>query len=333
MDTKLFEEYKLSLYEEVYRTDRPGQSVVINTLDETLYMKKELTVYNTGVYEWIMQHPDPRLAAVREYFPGEDCLIVIEEYIHGQTLEKYLSEQMPEEQERFRILWQILDGIGYLHKAPVPVIHRDIKASNIMVTGEGGVKIIDYNAAKFYEPGETKDTVLIGTYGSAAPEQFGFAGSDRRTDIYALGKLIEEMFPGDVRLQPVVEKATRIDPERRYRNVEELREAVREILDRDRLSAWPVLGAAVFFIFDIWLYRILFLPMYSSELQAQVSRLVLLAGGLFLLSVFGRWRPVCRLIRLMKSEKTAVRAAGSLFAAAVVTSVWAFAMGAVCMLP
>ena len=174
MDTKLFEEYKLSLYEEVYRTDRPGQSVVINTLDETLFMKKELTVYNTGVYEWIMQHPDPRLAAVREYFPGEDCLIVIEEYIHGQTLEKYLSEQMPEEQERFRILWQILDGIGYLHKAPVPVIHRDIKASNIMVTGEGGVKIIDYNAAKFYEPGETKDTVLIGTYGSAAPEQFGF---------------------------------------------------------------------------------------------------------------------------------------------------------------
>ena len=126
MDTKLFEEYKLSLYEEVYRTDRPGQSVVINTLDETLYMKKELTVYNTGVYEWIMQHPDPRLAAVREYFPGEDCLIVIEEYIHGQTLEKYLSEQMPEEQERFRILWQILDGIGYLHNAPVPVIHRDI---------------------------------------------------------------------------------------------------------------------------------------------------------------------------------------------------------------
>ena len=86
MDTKLFEEYKLSLYEEVYRTDRPGQSVVINTLDETLYMKKELTVYNTGVYEWIMQHPDPRLAAVREYFPGEDCLIVIEEYISGNTL-------------------------------------------------------------------------------------------------------------------------------------------------------------------------------------------------------------------------------------------------------
>ena len=306
MDTKLFEEYKLSLYEEVYRTDRPGQSVVINTLDETLYMKKELTVYNTGVYEWIMQHPDPRLAAVREYFPGEDCLIVIEEYIHGQTLEKYLSEQMPEEQERFRILWQILDGIGYLHNAPVPVIHRDIKASNIMVTGEGGVKIIDYNAAKFY---------------------------DRRTDIYALGKLIEEMFPGDMRLQPVVEKATRIDPERRYRNVEELQEAVREILDRDSLSAWPVLGAAVFFIFDIWLYRILFLPMYSSELQAQVSRLVLLAGGLFLLPVFGRWRPVCRLVRMMKSDRSAVRAAGCLFAAAAVTSVWAFAMGAVCMLP
>ena len=333
MDTKLLEKYKRSLYEEVYRTERPGQSVVVNTLDETLCMKKELTVYNTDVYEWIMQHPDPRLAGIREYFIDEDRLIVIEEYIHGQTLEKYLAEQMPEEQERFRILWQVLEGISCLHRASVPIIHRDIKASNIMITGEGNVKIIDYNAAKLYEPGLQKDTVLIGTYGSAAPEQFGFAGSDCRTDIYALGKLIEVMFPGDPRLQPVIEKATRIDPDRRYRTVEELREGVLEILDRDRLSLWPVLGAAALYIFYIWLYRILFLPLYTSELQLRTSWLVLLAGGLFLLPVFGSWRPVCRLIRLMKSEKTAVRAAGSLFAAAVVTSVWAFAMGAVCMLP
>ena len=43
MDTKLLEKYKRSLYEEVYRTERPGQSVVVNTLDETLCMKKELT--------------------------------------------------------------------------------------------------------------------------------------------------------------------------------------------------------------------------------------------------------------------------------------------------
>ena len=75
--------------------------------------------------------------------------------------------------ERVDILAQICDGLEFLHSANPSIIHRDIKASNIMVTDDFVVKIIDYDAAKIYVTGQTKDTMMIGTQGLAAPEQYG----------------------------------------------------------------------------------------------------------------------------------------------------------------
>ena len=66
---------------------------------------------------------------------------------------------------------EICDGLLFLHAAEPPIIHRDIKAENILIDRTGCVKIIDYDAAKMYHKGKNRDTVLIGTEGSAAPEQ------------------------------------------------------------------------------------------------------------------------------------------------------------------
>ena len=73
-----------------------------------------------------------------------------------------------------------------------PIIHRDIKPSNIMITEQNHVVLLDFNAAKLYTNASTNDTVLLGTKGYAAPEQYGFGSSSPQTDIYAIGVLIKE---------------------------------------------------------------------------------------------------------------------------------------------
>ena len=96
------------------------------------------------------------------------------------------------------------------------------KASNIMVTGNGEVKIIDYDAAKIYKPDSSGDTTHLGTDGVAAPEQYGFMQSDTRSDVYAVGKMLANAFPDNKRIQTIAAKASSFDPRDRYANAGEL---------------------------------------------------------------------------------------------------------------
>ena len=97
-------------------------------------------------------------------------------------------------EEKKRILLEICDGLVFLHEAQPPIIHRDIKASNIMVTDEGHVMIIDYDAAKQFVPGSEKDTVLIGTQGILRRSSTVLHQSDQRTDIYAFPVSLSKEF-------------------------------------------------------------------------------------------------------------------------------------------
>lgn len=104
------------------------------------------------------------------------------------------------------------------------IIHRDIKPENVMINDNGVVKLIDFNAAKLYKSYQVNDTVMIGTTGFAAPEQFGIAQSDERTDIFSLGHSAEwespsrRLYPGK-RLAHIIGKCTQIAPDKRYSNV------------------------------------------------------------------------------------------------------------------
>ena len=87
-------------------------------------------------------------------------------------------------------------------------------------------KEIDYDAAKVFHRGKNEDTTLIGTVGRAAPEQFGFAQSDARTDVYSMGCLVRELLPNDKRFSGIIAKATAMDPKDRYQTVAELKGAL-----------------------------------------------------------------------------------------------------------
>ena len=121
---------------------------------------------------------------------------------------------------------QLCCSVEELHAVQPPIIHRDIKPSNIIVTDLQEVKLLDMNAAHLSHPDKKEDTVLMGTRGYAAPEQYGFGQSDVRTDVYALGKLMEQMGAGNGRYARIIRKATQVDPKRRYQSVMQLEAAL-----------------------------------------------------------------------------------------------------------
>ena len=105
-----------------------------------------------------------------------------------------------------------------------------------MLTLEGHVKFIDFDIARVVTPGKTRDTVVMGTEGFAAPEQYGHRQTDGRSDIYALGVLlnyiilhklpVEEMISGNLR--KIVQKCTALNPDERYQTVEQLETALKK---------------------------------------------------------------------------------------------------------
>ena len=111
------------------------------------------------------------------------------------------------------------------------IVHRDVKAENVILRGDQAV-LIDFDASRVFKDEISRDTQVLGTTGYAAPEQYGIAQTDQRADIYALGVLLNILLTGrhpskelaGGRLGRVVQKCTRVNPQKRYKNVLHLME-------------------------------------------------------------------------------------------------------------
>ncbi|MCR5796260.1 MAG: protein kinase [Solobacterium sp.] len=211
------------VHDELYQTPGNRQSILIDPDTRRIILQKKLDYYDLRVFQYLKDHHCEYIPEILDFYESGGQLVVREEYIQGKTLAETLEEKDLNRKEKKAIVLSVMDGMVFLHHADPPIIHRDLKASNILIAYDGSVKIIDYDAAKIYKPDAKRDTVLIGTEGSAAPEQYGFGASDTRTDIYALGVLIRELFPGDRKLLAIADKAAMLDPSDRYQTVEALR--------------------------------------------------------------------------------------------------------------
>ncbi len=221
---------KYSLFTEVKKY-KDGKYLIMDPKTERMYFKKTLSVYSVSVYEYLKEHSNRCIPCIRCFWKENGHLVVIEDMIQGKTLEEIIGQESLSFEEKKRIILEICDGLDFLHDANPPIIHRDIKATNIMITDAGSVMIIDYDAAKRYVPDKQHDTVLIGTQGVAAPEQYGFGQSDERTDIYALGKLMERLIPESAQAMEIVKKATQMQPDDRYQSVKKMKNAVEKLWD------------------------------------------------------------------------------------------------------
>ena len=95
MNEGIRQQYELSLYKELYHLGGSGKSLVIHQLTNQLYVKKERTVYERAVYDFLQTHQDPHIPRIAAVFENEteqgNVLIVLEEFIQGETLAKKLE--------------------------------------------------------------------------------------------------------------------------------------------------------------------------------------------------------------------------------------------------
>lgn len=199
-----------------------------------IYIKKILSVYNLSIYQQLKDNPVPGIPTIHCLYEADNELTIIEDYIQGSTLAELLSTNgaLSEEQTRHYAL-ELCKIVKRLHSFMPPIIHRDIKPSNIIVTPSGALYLIDLNAAKKTSD-KDEDTMLLGTKGYAAPEQYGFGSSDIKTDIYSIGMVINTLLIGEYsqkpcefsQLKPIIYKCTRMNPDERYHSIDDLYEAL-----------------------------------------------------------------------------------------------------------
>ena len=225
------EELRLSYYREISELNTAhGVFLVKNIQSNRLYVKKVLTVYSKDVYRYLIEHPVANTPRIYEAIEDDGKLIVIEEYINGTSLEQIISAGKISETQAIEIIEKLCRIVQDLHSCAPPIVHRDIKPTNIIVMDDRTVKLLDMNAAKQYLGAAEQDTQLIGTAGFAAPEQYGFGSSSVQTDMYAIGVLMAVLVygrftRGAVAGSPydrIIERCTRLDPNDRYRSVSEI---------------------------------------------------------------------------------------------------------------
>jgi outer membrane protein assembly factor BamB/tRNA A-37 threonylcarbamoyl transferase component Bud32 len=211
----------------------------------------------------------PSIPKIYDYFAEEGRIYLVLEFIGGQDLEGILDQAPDSLEEEQVVRWaiQICDVLSYLHNhKPEPIVFRDMKPSNVMITSDGRIVLIDFGIARMFEA-DRKGT-MIGTEGYSPPEQYrGVA--EPRGDIYALGATIHHLLSkSDPRLETpftfqerpltqlnpdispqleaVVTKALQYDIRQRWNSAAELRAALMDLahLDLDGLteSTIPVVG-------------------------------------------------------------------------------------------
>jgi serine/threonine-protein kinase len=201
----------------------------------------------------VLAHLDhPHLPNVSDYFEENGRFYLVMDYIEGETLEARLiasPDGLPQEEV---VEWalQLCDVLDYLHNQDPPVIFRDMKPANVMVTPEGQVKLIDFGVVRLFDPSKGTDTLKMGTAGYAPPEQYAGRGQTTpRSDVYALGATLYELLTGDDptehpfvftplrQLRPSVSqvlsdavmRAVSMAPEGRFPSVEAMREVLQKV--------------------------------------------------------------------------------------------------------
>ena len=190
----------------------------------------------------------PNLPRVTDSFTQDGRNYLVMEFIPGESLEAYLEQAglprpIPEVMAWARQLCEVLT---YLHTQHPPVIFRDLKPGNIIVTPDGTLRLIDFGIARHFKPGQSRDTQAFGTVGYSAPEQYGQGQTDARSDVYSLSVMLHQMLTGydpsntPFRLPPaaqvnrtvpipisnVLARGMQNDPAQRFASIADFRQAL-----------------------------------------------------------------------------------------------------------
>ncbi|MGE5392071.1 MAG: protein kinase domain-containing protein [Deltaproteobacteria bacterium] len=141
---------------------------------------------------------NPALPRILDFFSrGEDRWYLVMDYIEGHTLQEEANQRgLIPEAEVLDWACQLCEILDYLHKQNPPIIFRDLKPANIMLTPQGQIKLIDFGIARHFKMGSSADTTAYGSHGFAPPEQYGENQTSPSSDVYALGATLHYLLTG-----------------------------------------------------------------------------------------------------------------------------------------
>lgn len=334
-------EFKLSLYEElklIHKSRKVEIFLVQNIQDEKIYIKKEIKEYTRDVYESIKNIETINMPKIYEVFELNEKLIVIEEYINGDTLQSILErENKLDEKIVIKYMISLCDILEKIHGLNPPIIHRDIKPANIIISNDNILKLIDFDISRTYKEGENMDTTLLGTKGYASPEQFGFDQTDCRSDIYAMGVMMNVLTTGkhikeelnNTLLKDIIKKCTHISAEDRYDNVLDLKkELINKLYNSSKVEkdnkinmkssnsnqkALPGFRSKnfIYMILSSFWYLFLIMALFVATSSNEfLGNVILIVTMLSIYFIFTNYLGIRNKLPILKSKKILIRLVG-----------------------
>lgn len=224
----------------------------------------------------------PNIAGVFDVFDqGDGSLVIVMEYVPGESLRSRIARGPCDLDEALSIAIAVAGALDHAHRAGV--VHCDIKPSNIQLTGDGGLKVLDFGIARTVlldgdaPTGTVEPPLIAGSPGYMSPEQALGLPVDARTDIFSLGVVLFEMLSGGQRpfeteqrwldpihsvladaphlerlpasvrqpLKDAIATALRREPGARFQSAAELIQSLRDRQARRRIPDWVKAAAAV----------------------------------------------------------------------------------------
>ena len=236
MTTDEYIHYVLQTYHPLKLLSQKNGCRVMRLRHKTLGRDMILRSYPSPVpaYRILLDIKTEHLPTVYDTIELEDGEVVLEEFIDGMTVGEMMEADRFTTEQVKHIVHSLCMGLDILHS--YNIVHRDVKPENVIIGDDGRVVLIDLNASRKINTESTtkKDTVIMGTVGYASPEQLGLMQSDKRTDIYAVGVMLNVMLTGkhptehlaSGRYGAIVRRCTHINPDNRYQSAAKLAAAL-----------------------------------------------------------------------------------------------------------
>lgn len=218
---------------------------------QTEFLRNEMEIMKKMAYRKLSGIPK-----AYRIFEENGEVYLVREYIEGMSLaQMVLQKGGISEAEICRISRKICQTAEQFQNPDEPMIHRDIKPENIVVTPGSEVVFIDFGTMRSYKKDGSRDTFVVGTRGTAAPEQYGYTQTDQRTDVYAIGQtmlyMVSESYEMNQlsecavsrRMKKIIEKACSFEPDKRYGDAAQLRRAVEKCQANNRKKVYKKAGA------------------------------------------------------------------------------------------
>lgn len=267
--TELVNEYKLECFRKIMPFGAKGNLwLVEDSVTGRRFVMRKLSKDSQPVYQRLASIHHTNIVEIADVFLHDGFLYIIEEYLEGELLSDAIKTKRFSHHQVLLIGRQLFSALFVLHGQNV--VHRDIKPENIIMDAYGNVKLIDFDIARIFTVDKNGDTTIKGSRDYAPPEQFGFAQSDQRTDIYSLGVTLNELAVGKLpedkicggKLGVVIRRCIEFDPKRRYQNAAQ---ALKHIDWLEKRTAVIVVSAMVLSAVILLLLLLIYVKVFTSS--------------------------------------------------------------------